>query len=192
MARPKEFDRDDVLDRAIAAFSEKGYAGTSTDALLKAMGISRQSLYDTFGDKRALYLAALERYNAESVATFMAALSGPAAPLTALETALVAFGTRAAAIGSQNCLGVQATCEFGIADADIVAANGASARLLDAAIAHAIATAKAAGAVRADVDPRAAARFLGILLAGLKVAARGGADPDTLHASARLALAALR
>jgi AcrR family transcriptional regulator len=53
MARHKEFDRDLALGAAINVFSEHGYEGTSTDQLLTAMKISRQSMYDTFGDKRA-------------------------------------------------------------------------------------------------------------------------------------------
>jgi TetR/AcrR family transcriptional repressor of nem operon len=75
MARPKEFDRDIALQQAIKVFSNHGYEGTSTDALLKAMRISRQSLYDTFGDKRRLYLEALQRYNADSVSDLIGAMN---------------------------------------------------------------------------------------------------------------------
>ena len=60
MARPREFDREDVLEEAIKVFADHGFGGTSTDVLLKAMGISRQSMYDTFGGKRQLYLEALQ------------------------------------------------------------------------------------------------------------------------------------
>ena len=56
MPRPKEFDRDEALQAAIGVFCEKGYAAASTDELMRAMKISRQSMYDTFGDKRQLYL----------------------------------------------------------------------------------------------------------------------------------------
>ena len=51
MARNKEFDRDDALDAAIGVFREHGFEGTSTDMLVRAMKIGRQSLYYTFGDK---------------------------------------------------------------------------------------------------------------------------------------------
>jgi TetR/AcrR family transcriptional repressor of nem operon len=56
MVRPREFDRDEALDRATRAFWAKGYASTSTEDLLAAMNIGRQSLYNAFGDKRKLYL----------------------------------------------------------------------------------------------------------------------------------------
>jgi len=54
MVRPKEFDRDAAVERAMSVFWSKGYAATSTDDLLQAMRIGRQSMYDTFGDKRRL------------------------------------------------------------------------------------------------------------------------------------------
>ena len=62
MARQKEFDREEALDRAMAAFWSKGYAATSIEDLVAHMGIQRGSLYGTFGDKRRLFLAALDRY----------------------------------------------------------------------------------------------------------------------------------
>jgi TetR/AcrR family transcriptional repressor of nem operon len=62
MAGVKQFDRDEVLDRAMAAFWTRGYEATSIDDLVEATGIGRGSLYSTFGDKRQLFLAALDRY----------------------------------------------------------------------------------------------------------------------------------
>ncbi|WP_155737462.1 TetR/AcrR family transcriptional regulator, partial [Agrobacterium tumefaciens] len=62
MARPREFDRDAALEKALRVFWSKGFAATSTDDLREAMGIGRQSLYGAFGDKRKLYLEALDAY----------------------------------------------------------------------------------------------------------------------------------
>ena len=62
MVRPREFDRDAALDRAMQVFWAKGFAATSTEDLVAAMGIGRQSLYNAFGDKQALFARALERY----------------------------------------------------------------------------------------------------------------------------------
>ena len=67
MARPKEFDQEKFLHRAISVFSQKGFAATSTDDLMRAMDVGRQSMYDTFGDTRALFLKALEVYVGKSV-----------------------------------------------------------------------------------------------------------------------------
>jgi len=68
VARPREFDRDEALAKAIKVFASHGFEGASTETLLNGMGISRQSMYDTFGDKRRLYLEALQRYSSESTA----------------------------------------------------------------------------------------------------------------------------
>jgi TetR/AcrR family transcriptional repressor of nem operon len=62
MARPKEFEPEQVLGQVTELFWKKGYSATSIDDILEVTGIGRKSLYDTFGDKQALYLAALQHY----------------------------------------------------------------------------------------------------------------------------------
>lgn len=62
MARPRAFDKDEVTDRAIALFLERGYEATSIRDLVEVMGISSSSMYEVFGDKRGVFLAALDRY----------------------------------------------------------------------------------------------------------------------------------
>src|ERR1700712_4389431 len=119
MARPKEFEREAVLKKAIKLFADHGYEGTSTEALLRGMGISRQSLYDTFGDKRRLYLAALQYYNAESVADILGNLNTAASPLQGIEAALLAFATETRHGAPLGCLGVSAVCEFGRSDPEV-------------------------------------------------------------------------
>ncbi len=71
MARPKTFDPNAVLDRAIALFQQHGYHGSSLSLMVKHLGINRASLYDTFGDKEGLYIQALERYAAQNAAPEM-------------------------------------------------------------------------------------------------------------------------
>ena len=91
MARPKEFDQERALHRAISIFSQKGFAATSTDELMRAMEVGRQSMYDTFGDKRALFLKALEVYVSENVRAINVELRAPGSPLAAIRRALVHF-----------------------------------------------------------------------------------------------------
>src|SRR6266700_5433476 len=69
MARPKTFDRTQMLDKAIELFWDRGYEATSINDLLDHLGIRRQSLYDTFGDKHTLFLEALKRYDQRNSAT---------------------------------------------------------------------------------------------------------------------------
>ena len=63
IGRPKEFDREEALQKAMELFWARGYEGTGMRELLQHMGIGRQSLYDTFGDKRSLFIEALKCYN---------------------------------------------------------------------------------------------------------------------------------
>ncbi len=72
MAGIKQFDRHEVLDRAMAVFWERGYEATSIQDLLEATGINRGSLYATFGNKQQLFLVVLDHY-AEKVSTAMLA-----------------------------------------------------------------------------------------------------------------------
>lgn len=192
MARPKEFERDTALDDAITMFCDHGFEGTSTDALLGKMGISRQSLYDTFGDKRQLYLKALQRYVDDSVAIQIAALNEPPSPLKGVEAVLLAMASKAAIAGAPGCMGIGAICEFGQSDAEVSALIAASGKRLSSALERRLAEAKTKGETVKDVDPRAAAQFVKATITGMKVAARGGATADTLRNIARMALRGLR
>jgi len=79
MGRPREFDVDKALDRAMGVFWQKGYEGTSLQDLLQAMEIARGSLYKAFEDKHSIYLAALDRYDRTEVEMGIAFLSDPGA-----------------------------------------------------------------------------------------------------------------
>ncbi|QWA11675.1 TetR/AcrR family transcriptional regulator [Sodalis ligni] len=192
MARPKEFNRETALACAIRVFAEHGYEGTSTEALLQAMRISRQSMYDTFGDKRRLFLEALQRYCFESIGTIAAALRGGGSPLAGIEAALLSFALRAHASSESGCLGVNALCEFGRRDREVTAIGDASGAALQHIFESAIKQAIVQGEIAADVQPQEAALFLNATFIALKVMARGGADPEALRSITRTALRSLK
>src|SRR5260370_36792414 len=83
MGRPKEFDRDRALKKALDVFWQQGYEATSTDNLVRAIGIGRQSMYDTFGDTRQLYLEALPLYKANTGAALSKRLYAAPSPFVA-------------------------------------------------------------------------------------------------------------
>ena len=89
MARTKMFDEAQTLDRAMSVFWQQGFEATSVRDLMVGAGISSSSLYATYGDKREIYLAALERYRAQERAEFAAILAEPR-PLCPLLAALFA------------------------------------------------------------------------------------------------------
>jgi TetR/AcrR family transcriptional regulator, transcriptional repressor for nem operon len=192
MARPKEFDREAALAAAMQVFWAKGYDATSTDDLRHAIGIGRQSLYDTFGGKRTLYLEALRRYQDDSVAARIKTLHAAASPLSAIEQFLVAVARETPTQRAMGCMGVRAICDFGTSDPDVSALGKSAGAVVESALEDTLRKAKAKNEVRSSLNVRAAARFLQATLTGLKVAARAGSAPDALRGIAEVAVDGLR
>jgi AcrR family transcriptional regulator len=192
VARPKEFERETALQEAIKVFSDHGYEGTSTDALLRIMGISRQSMYDTFGDKWRLYLESLQRYTADSISDQLRVLNSAPSAMKGLEAHLNHAVGRAIADPSPACLGLSAICEFGRSDPQVKMLTDIAGRTLLSALERRISEAKTDRDVAEDVDVTEAASFIQATLAGIKIAARSGAPPKTLRGIARMALRSLR
>lgn len=186
MARPSEFDREVAIASAIKVFARQGFEAASTTDLIKGIGIGRQSLYGAFGDKRGLFLEALHKYNAGSLALMIEALA-KGKPAESLKAALLV------GLGSSNdiesgCLGVGSIVEFSRSDPQINALNDAAATAAITAFAARVRAGIEAGELDAELDPDAAGRMLLILRSGLKVASRGGASDAELGNAADLAL----
>ena len=192
MARPREFDRDHVLGKAVEVFASHGYEGASTEVLLARMGISRQSMYDTFGDKRRLYLEALERYSGGSTAEIIAAMNAESSAAKGLEAALLQFVMRPSVRPEDGCMGVGAVTEFGRTDRQVTAITDVASATLMAAFARVVRKGQKAGELAPDLDARASARFLATALSGLKVSARAGASAAELRDVVRITLRSLQ
>jgi TetR/AcrR family transcriptional repressor of nem operon len=192
MARPKEFDREAALAAAMRVFWAKGYDATSTDDLRHAIGIGRQSLYDTFGGKRTLYLEALRRYQDDSVAARIKTLRAAASPLSAIEQFLVAVARETPTQRAMGCMGVRAICDFGTSDPDVSALGKSAGTVVESALEDTLRKAKTKNEVRSSLNVRAAAQFLQATLTGLKVAARAGSTPNALRGIAEVAVDGLR
>lgn len=188
MARPKSFDPDQALDRAIGLFREHGYEGTSAAMLVDAMGIGRQSLYDSFGDKWQLYLAALRRYSAAEIDAHVAELRRAPRAIDGLR----AMARRVVEEARTPCLGVNSICEFGGDRAELAEIRRAAGGRLHAAIAERVRAAQAAGDIAADLDPAEVIGFFEASFAGIRIAARAGADPAQLRALGDMVFRALR
>lgn len=113
MVRPREFDRDEALEKATQVFWDRGYAGTSTDDLRNAMGIGRQSMYNAFGDKRQLYLEVLAKYQAKSVETHLRRLNEQPSAREGIRAMLKGLAVEDDRVRAMGCFGVGATGEFG-------------------------------------------------------------------------------
>lgn len=192
MPRTREFDRTAVLDKAMHAFWKGGYRATSLDHLLAATGLSKSSLYDTFGSKQALLLECLDAYARQL-------FQGPIEPLLRTDAAfdeirevftrILAYAATPA--GCRGCLVNTCMGELGGREAAVSAATGAILERIESRFAAAVATAQASGEITNPESPAVLARFLFNTLSGLNLAARAGASHDRLQDIVRVTLNAL-
>ena len=154
MARTKAFDETATLDRAMSLFWQQGYEATSVRDLLAGAGISSSSLYATYGDKREVYLAALERYRARERADFAAALA-EARPLRPLLAGLYAamIDDLLADDGRRGSFTLNAAVELGGRDPAVTAQLQAHFEDIGALLAGRVAAAQAAGEITTRFAP---------------------------------------
>jgi AcrR family transcriptional regulator len=180
LGRPRGFDADRALDRALAIFWRNGYEGASLPALTKAMGINRPSLYAAFGNKEALFRKALERYERGPASYAHKALKKPTARevVEALLEGVVALLTKPQNPG--GCLMVQGALACG-ENANCIRQELASLRAAGvAAIRRRFQRAIDEGDLPARVDASALARFVATVMHGLVVQASSGASRKEL------------
>jgi len=188
MVRPREFDRGDALERAMRVFWARGFAATSTDDLVQAMGIGRQSLYNAFGDKRRLYLEALEAYQQGTVSGHLKRLGAPASPLAGLRDLLLGVVAEDDGLRGLGCMGVGSVGEFGASDPQIAAVRAKAMPLLRARLVERILEGQAGGEIAPEMDAGDAADFIQMTMTGLQLAARGGAGLEDLRRMAAFAV----
>lgn len=188
MARPKEFDDEVAIDAAIGVFREHGYEGTSAQMLVDAMGIGRQSLYNTFGDKWGIYRAAVRRYSlCESSAHRLALADRPKAV-----DGIRAMLERVVGEAEQGCLGVGSIVEFGQTNPELVELHAAAGSALHTLFIETVERGQLEGDIAHDLNPAEISTFFIASIAGIRVAARGGASRTHLASLVDLALRALR
>jgi len=185
VARPKAFDPDEVLDRAVDLFWRRGYEATSVQDLVDHLGISRVSLYATFGDKHTLYLLALDRYEERNAA-------GLPEDCDALEAIEALFRAAADDPERRGCLMVNTATELATLDAEAGAKVTAALRRAEDTFRAALERARAAGDLPLDRDPVALARFLTLAYQGVRVMAKAGAPQQSLDDAVTVTLTTLR
>jgi TetR/AcrR family transcriptional repressor of nem operon len=181
MARPKEFDQERALRKAIRLFSQQGFAASSTDELMRVMNVGRQSMYDTFGDKRALFLKALKMYVTESIHSITVELERPGSALSAVQNALVTFAKRKDLSSAEGCMGLNAISEFGQRDADVTRIARDAARVLRQTLMRVLTMAKNQGEISSDADLDSMADFFESTIAGIRMAAKAGKSRQALR-----------
>lgn len=188
MPRPREFDTDAALDRAMHVFWSRGYEATSLDELCEAMALSRSSVYAAFGDKRSLLLRALERYadgGDERIGKVLARR-----PLRKALAALLDefIDTIVAGPGRRGCFLGNCAAEMARDDREAVAIVREGLRRNEARFRAALTAAKERSELSPAADVVALARFLTTSIQGLRLIGKVNPDRAMLDDAARVIL----
>lgn len=177
MARPREFDADVALERAMQAFWAKGFKATSLDDLCAATGLSRSSLYAAFGGKRALLHRSLDRYEEQGIARITAALARPVPVRKAIaDFASDLIDGIVAGPGRRGCFIGNCAVELARQDRATAGRVRRSLERVEATFRDALARAQARGEIAVSSDVDVIARFLVAGIQGLRLV--GKAIPD--------------
>ena len=183
--RPRGFDTEVAVERAMAVFWSRGYHATALPDLLSATRLSRGSLYAAFGGKHALFLRALDRYIADALARIDVELGPRHAPVDGLRTFLAGYVERTSgASGRRGCLLVATAMELAGHDAEVDRRIASFFKAMEARVADALSRAKAAGKLADGVEPSSAARILVCFVEGLRVVGKTGPTKITSQATA--------
>ncbi len=192
MPRPREFDADEVLDKAMGAFWRRGYEATSLMDLVEATGLKKGSIYQAFGDKHTLFLSALKNYTDQVYATFRTALEqdGPVRErLTHLfETVLVEFA--AGDDQRRGCFTINTLVELGPHDTEARVLLVRQRKRLEKLLAAAIRRGQADGDFRDDIAAESLAATLNVVVSGVMADSKTGESKARTRTILRTALKA--
>ncbi|GEN13363.1 transcriptional regulator, TetR family [Myxococcus fulvus] len=192
MGRPKTFDEDAVLDRAIELFWTTGYHAVSVRDLEEGTGVLKGSLYAAFGDKRALFLATLRRYADNSAREIRELLTHGKDARAGLEHYLRVRGKDCTGPSrGRGCLLANTAAEVAPHDPEVRAVVGQSFEKLAAALAPALRESQEQGLISRRHDARELAAHLVVLVQGMSVVGKTEPDSALIRSSLRFALSLL-
>ena len=189
MARKKEFDPKQALAKAMAVFWRLGYENTSIEVLMREMGIAKQSLYDTFGDKRALYLKALAYYRDETNARLREVFDSNQSVRDGFAKLLFGLSSESREQHERGCLLLSANLERDIGDAVIASFLRDNHVDVESIFVNALRRAQKSGELSSKYDPAVLGRFFVATIQGMRAMARIKPERKALEQVARVALA---
>jgi TetR/AcrR family transcriptional repressor of nem operon len=176
--RPREFDMDDALDKAIGIFREHGFHATSVSDLTDAMGLASGSIYKAFKDKRAVFLAAFDRYTSVRNEQFRRVAAAATTGIERLRNVLSFYvKSSQGAEGRRGCLVVGSAVEMAIFDPEISARVTAALKKNEAFLAELIQQGQSDGSISSDVNAENTARVMVCLTQGMRVVGKTGCPP---------------
>ena len=159
MARSKEFDEERALAAAMDVFWRQGYENTSLEALMREMGIARQSLYDTFGDKRTLYLKAMAFYRERTNSSLRESLASASTVKEGFTRVLLGLVAESREQHARGCLLLSANMERAVDDEEIARFLEDNQAEVESIFAEVLRRAQRRGELRPGTDAGALAKF---------------------------------
>ena len=182
MARPCEFDRQEVLDKAMALFWRQGYESTSVQDLVDATGINRASMYNAFGDKHGLFVCAVDRYLETVTSKRVVLLETSGSPKAAIEAYFQDLLKFSLGPGRRlGCLLTNSVVERAPRDSELDRKFATTLERMEKRFLGLLGRGQELGEISNRQDAAALAHCLLGSLTGLRVLARGGADEATLR-----------
>ena len=182
MARAKQFNIETVLDAAVGLFWKQGFHATSANDLVETLGVSRSSLYDTFGDKRTLYIQALHQYRKRIIGKQLYLIETSVDLRETIEAIFNLFMDQDLdAFNPRGCMLVNAATEMASVDADVAALIKGNQWDLQKGWEMAIKKAQYQGEVGASRNPASLAASIYNAMIGFRVALKTAQDKATLE-----------
>lgn len=192
MPRPKEFIPDEALEKAMQVFWHKGYEATSMEDLLSAMDLNRGSLYDTFGDKRQLFLKVLDRYCTTVVGSKFSLLDQPGPALPTLRRFITGMIEGALADPQRRgCLIANTVMELSPHEKDIAGTLRQAQKMAEDTFFRVLVRAKQQGELNNQKNPRTLACFLTTMMQGTIVMIKAGAPAEAVNQTVETAFSIL-
>src|ERR1700733_976083 len=188
MGRPREFDREGVLDEAMEVFWRHGYEGATIAQLTAAMGINPPSLYAAFGSKEGLLKAALDHYSAKRAEFMSEVLAAPTARKVVELLLLRIAALQTDPASPPGCLLVAGGLACGTGAENVPFELASRRAQTEDQLRNRFVRAKNEGDLAAGADPAALARYLSAVIAGMGVLASSGSDRDELRQVALVSL----
>jgi AcrR family transcriptional regulator len=190
IGRPRAFNTEEALDRALLVFREKGYEGASLADLTKAMGINRPSMYAAFGDKESLFRHVLDRYAYSTNVVFKQALEAKTAREVVQRLLYASVEMQTQQDTPRGCLITQGALVCGTEGEPIRRELSRRRHDQETVIRERLVRAKKEGDLPSTANPADLARYLTTVMQGMSVLANGGATRAELRKVADTALRA--
>lgn len=192
MSRPKEFNPDDAIEKAMQVFWYKGYEATSMEDLLTAMDLSRGSLYDTFGDKRQLFLKVVDRYCTTFASSKFSLLDQPGPALPTLRRFICDMIEGGLADPQRRgCLISNTVMELSPHEKEIAGRLRQALKMAEDTFLKVLTRAQQQGELHKGQDPRTLAQFLVTMMQGAVVMIKAGAPGEMVKQTAEVALSVM-